>query len=172
LKTAGPYQIRALDKNPGPDAKPIELTCPIPETVEKPLIVLLPDKVHPSGIRVIVVDDNPDGFRWGTFRFLNATPKELVVQLEKKAVKVPIGWKPVDIDLGGETRGIGARIALSESIEVPLYSAVWEYKADIRTLCFLVPGDDPRLSPVAFKAIPEDKIMLQIEAKQAADKNG
>lgn len=174
LKAAGPYQIRALDKAPGPDAKPIELACPIPETVEKPLIVLLPDKVHPTGLRVIVVDDNPAGFRWGSYRFLNATPKELIVQLEKKAVKVPTGWKPIDLDLGGETRGIGARIALSESIEVPLYSAVWEYNTNIRTLCFLVPGDDPRLSPVAFKAIPEDKIMLQLEAKeqQTADKNG
>jgi hypothetical protein len=111
------------------------------------------------------MDDNPAGFNWGTYRFFNATPKELVVQLEKKAVRVPAGWKPVDLDLGGETRGIGARIALSESIEKPIYSAVWEYNTEVRTLCFLVPGTDLRLSPVAFKAVPEDRLTLQLETQ-------
>lgn len=170
----GAYKIRALDKPAGADGKPAELACAVPETVGKPLIVLLPDEKHPTGLRAIIVDDDPAGFRWGAYRFLNATPKELVVQLEKKAIRVPAGWKPIDLDLGGETRGIGARIALSESIESPLYTAVWEYNTNVRTLCFLVPGDDPRLSPVAFKAIPEDKIMLQIEAgaETKTDKNG
>lgn len=167
-KGSGPYKIRALDKPPGADGKPIELACAVPEKIEKPLIILLPDEKHPTGLRVIIVDDDPAGFRWGAYRFLNATPKELVVQLEQKAIRVPTGWKAVDLDLGGENRGVGARIALSEAIATPLYTAVWEYNTNIRTLCFLVPGDDPRLSPVAFKAIPEDKIMLQVEAAEAA----
>lgn len=173
-KGAGPYKIRALDKPAGANGKPVELACAVPEKISKPLIILLPDEKHPTGLRVIIVEDDPAGFRWGSYRFLNATPKELVVQLEQKAIRVPAGWKTVDLDLGGETRGIGARIALSESIEQPLYTAVWEYNTNIRTLCFLVPGDDPRLSPVAFKAIPEDKIMLEIEAADTAkaDKNG
>jgi hypothetical protein len=129
-----------------------------------PLILILPDEAHPSGIRLLVVDDDPAGFKWGTYRFLNTTPKELVVQMEQKAVRVPNGWKPVDLDLGGETRGVGARVALAEAIEKPLYSAVWEYDANVRTLCFLVPGTDPRLSPVAFKSIPEDRQSLLLDA--------
>ena len=90
------------------------------------------------------------------------------MQLEQKAVKIPAGWKPVDLNLGGETRGIGARVALAEAIENTIYSAVWEYNKDVRTLCFLVPGTDPRLSPVAFKSVPEDKLILQLEAADEA----
>ena len=73
-----------------------------------------------------------------------------------------------DLDLGGETRGVGARVALAESIEKPLYSAVWEYDTGIRILCFIVPGTDPRLGPVNMKAIPEDKRTLELEEKAAA----
>lgn len=166
LKGDGPVVLRALDKNDA-EGKPLERACPIPEGTNRPLLVLMPDKGDPTGLRVFVFNDDPAGFAWGTYRFLNATPKELVVQLEKKAVKVPTGWKPVDIDLGGETRGIGARVALAESIEKPLYSAVWEYDTGIRILCFIVPSTDPRLGPVTMKAIPEDKRTLELEEKAA-----
>jgi hypothetical protein len=163
IKGKGPFVVRALDRNPGADGKPIDRPVTIPESVQYPLLVVMPDEKHATGVRLMVVDDNPAGFRWGSFRFLNATPKDLVVQMEQKAVKVPTGWKTVDLDLGGERRGVGARVALAEAISKPLYTAVWEYNEEVRTLCFLVPGDDPRLSPVMFKAIPEDKLALQLE---------
>jgi hypothetical protein len=164
LKGDAPVKLRALDLKTD-DGKPVETACDIPAGMNRPLLVLMPDKANPTGLRVFVFNDDPAGFRWGSYRFLNATPKELVVQLEKKAVKVPTGWKAVDLDLGGETRGVGARVALSESIEKPLYSAVWEYDTDIRILCFIVPSTDPRLGPVTMKAIPEDKRTLEIEEK-------
>lgn len=163
LKGAGPFVIRALDKAPDAEGKLPSRPLAIPESIKYPLLVLMPDDSHPTGIRLLVVDDDPAGFGWGTYRFLNATPKDLVVQLENKALKIPTGWKSVDLNLGGERRGIGTRIALAEQIEKPLYSAVWEYDPDLRTLCFLVPGDDPRLSPVVFKAIPEDRLALQLD---------
>ena len=166
LKGDGPVVLRALDRKTA-EGKPVERACAIPETVTRPLLVLMPDKSDPTGLRVFVFNDDPAGFRWGSYRFLNATPKEIVVQLEKKAVKVPTGWKPVDLDLGGETRGVGARVALAESMEKPLYSAVWEYDTGIRILCFIVPGTDPRLGPVNMKAIPEDKRTLELEEKAA-----
>lgn len=171
IKGSGPYVVRALDKGPGPDGKPLDRACPIPEGIKVPLLVILPDESHPTGVRLLIVDDDPTGFRWGSYRFLNASPKELVVQMEKKAIRVPTGWKPVDLDLGGETRGIGARVALSEAIEKPLYSAVWEYNTDIRILCFLVPGTDPRLSPVDFKAIPEDRTSLRLDSESGDSKS-
>ena len=37
VKGEGPYFIRALDKTPGADGKPVEVACPIPEKTEKPL---------------------------------------------------------------------------------------------------------------------------------------
>lgn len=164
LKGAGPVVLRTLDKN-NAEGKPLERACPIPEDMSRPLLILMPDKADPTGLRVFVFNDDPAGFSWGSYRFLNATPKEIVVQLEKKAVKVPTGWKPVDLNLGGETRGIGARVALSEAIEKPLYSAVWEYDTGIRILCFIVPSTDPRLGPVTMKAIPESKRTLELEEK-------
>lgn len=164
LKGAAPYLIRALDVQPGPDGKPADRGFVIPESVKTPLLVILPDTTNPAGVRVLVIDDSPAGFKWGSYRFINATPKELVVQMERKAIRVPAGWKPVDLDLGGETRGVGARIALAEAIETPLYSAVWEYDTDVRTLCFIVPGENPEQSPVAFKAVPEDKLTLQLDS--------
>ena len=166
IKGDGPLVIRADDRN-GADGTPVTRPCPIPESVVKPLIVLLPDPKDPTGIRPLVLDDDPDSFRFGEFRFLNATPKELVVQLEKQAKRVPPGWKPTDILLEGDRRGIGARVALGEAIETALYTAVWEHNPDVRTLCIMVPGDDPRLSPVLFKAIPEDRIILELEAEPA-----
>ena len=39
--------------------------------------------------------------------------------------------------------------------EVPIYSAIWEQRRDMRSLVFLVPGQNPRLGPVALKMIPE-----------------
>ena len=167
LKAGGPLMLRALDRPAGADGKPVERACAVPAAIAKPLLVLLPDDSHPTGLRVLVADDNPAGFRWGSYRFLNATSKDLVVQLEKKAVRVPQGWKAVDLELGGETRGFGARVALAETIETPVYTAIWEYDPEVRTLCFVVPGTDPRLGPVAFKAVPEDRITLQLEAEAA-----
>jgi hypothetical protein len=172
LKAGGPLMLRALDRPAGADGKPIERACAVPAAIAKPLLVLLPDDSHPTGLRVLVADDNPAGFRWGSYRFLNATSKNLVVQLEKKAVRVPQGWKPVDLDLGGEKRGFGARVALEETIETPVYTAIWEYDPEVRTLCFVVPGTDPRLGPVAFKAVPEDRITLQLEAEASKPGDG
>jgi hypothetical protein len=168
IKGTDPIFLRALDKAPAADGKPVQIACVIPEGIKIPLLLILPDPAHPTGVRLLVVDDNPAGFKWGSFRFLNTTPKPLVVQLEQKAVNVPAGWKPVDFDLGGETRGVGARIALKEAIEKPLYSGVWEYDVNVRTLCFLVPGEDPRLGPVAFKSVPEDRQTHEREAAAEA----
>jgi len=172
VKGDGPLAIRALDKPPGPDGKPIERACFIPVEIGLPLIILLPDEKHPTGVSPQCVDDNPAGFRWGSYRFINTTTRELLIRMENKIVRLPQGWKHVDVDLGGENRGIGAMVALAEATDRPLYSAVWEYNKDARTLCFLVPGADPRLSPVAFKAIPEDRLSLQLEEQAEPPASG
>lgn len=156
--SGGPLAIRALDRDPAPDGNPVQRIIQIPQNVTHPLLILLPDEKHAVGIRIFVIDDHPAGFRWGTYRFINTTGRELVVQLDDRAIRVMGNWRPVDILLKGETRGIGASISLAENKERPLYSAIWEYNENSRTLCFLMPGDDPILSPVMIKAIPEDRI--------------
>ena len=156
LKGEGGLIVRALDKQPAADGKPIDLKCTMAADLKRPLLLLLPDAAHPTGLRGLVIEDDPAGFAWGSYRFINTTPKELVVQFEDKAIRIAAGWKPVNFTMAGEPRGFGVRVALAEAIAQPLYSAVWEYDSNIRTLVFMVPGADPRMSPVAFKAIPED----------------
>jgi hypothetical protein len=157
LKAEGGMVVRALDKPAGADGKPADLRCALAADIKRPLLLLLPDQAHPTGLRGLVIEDDPAGFAWGAYRFINTTPKELVVQFEDKAIRIAAGWKPVNFTMGGAPRGFGVRVALAEAIEQPLYSAVWEFDPDIRTLVFMVPGADPRVSPVVFKAIPEDK---------------
>lgn len=167
LKGAGPVMLRAMDKPAGADGLPVQCEGRVPEGMTHPLLLVMADEAHPTGVRVVVFDDNPAGFPWGAYRFLNAPPKELVVQLEKRAIKLPSGWKPVNLDLGGETRGIGARLELAEQIEKPLYTAVWEYDATVRTLCFIVPATDARMGVVEGKAVPEDRRTTELDAAEA-----
>lgn len=164
LKGYGPVLLRALDRK-DTEGKPFERACAIPETVTRPLLVLIPDKADPTGLRVFVFNDDPAGFTWGSYRFLNATSKDLVVKLEEKAVKLPADWKPVDLNLGGDTRGVGVMVALVDKLDKPIYSAVWEYNTGVRTICFIVTSTDPRLGVLNMKAIPEDKRTLELEEK-------
>ena len=159
----GGIVVRATDKGLGPDGKPLDLPVKVGE-IKRPLLLLLPDPKHPTGLRGLVIDDGAEGFKWGSYRFFNTTEKELVVQFEQKAISVPGGWKPVSFELDGEPRGFGVRVATREQIEEPLYTAVWEYDPNIRTVVFMVPGSDPRESPVSFKAIPEDKVSAGLDA--------
>ena len=159
--------LRAMDAKPDASGKLPERSVSIAATMKAPLLLVLPDVAHATGLRILVIEDDTAGFAWGSYRFINATPKELVVQMEKTAKRVPPGWTPVDLMLGGETRGVGARISLVENIEEPLYSAVWEYNTESRTLCFIVPGNDARTSPVDFKAIPEEKISYELQHREA-----
>lgn len=167
LKGEGGLVVRAIDKGVAADGKPVQLPCAVAVEIKRPLLLLLPDEKHPTGLRAMVIDDSTEGFAWGSYRFLNTTQKEMVVQFDQKAIRVPGGWKPVNFPLDGEARGFGVRVALAESIEQPLYSAVWEYDPNIRTVVFMVPGDDPRLSPVVFKAIPEDKKAVALDKEDA-----
>lgn len=166
LKVNQPLALRAMDAKPGEDGVVPQRVIVIPESMKVPLLLILPDATDATGVRTLLIDDNPAGFAWGTYRFINATPRDLVVQMEKIAKRVPAGWTPADIQLGGETRGVGARISLAEKIEEPLYSAVWEYSTESRTLCFMVPGTDARNSPIDFKAIPEDKLGYQLQQQE------
>jgi len=171
LKGDGGLVVRAIDKGMGADGKPLDLRCVVAAEIKRPLLLLLPDETNPTGLRAMVIDDGTEGFAWGSYRFLNTTKKEMVVQFDNKAIRVPGGWKPVNFVLGGEPRGCWGRVDLAEASEQSLYSAVCEYDPDIRTVVFMVPGEDPRLSPVVFKAIPEDKKSVALD-KEDAPENG
>lgn len=165
LRGEGPLFLRALDRD-GPEGEPVQLECPTAEGLSHPLMLLMPDEKHPTGLRIIALNDDPAGFRWGTYRFLNATPKALALRLEDKSVRIPSGWKATDLRLTGETRGIGVMIATLENLKRPIYSAVWEHNPEMRTLCFIVPGTDPRLGPIEIKAVPQDRTNFDLDSKE------
>ncbi|MFD0893883.1 hypothetical protein KBB96_10700 [Luteolibacter ambystomatis] len=153
-----PLVIRALDRTAKEGEPPVTLSCSVPVAMERPLILLVPDEAAPSGLKALVIDDSEAGFAWGTIRFLNVTPEELYVLCDKKAVQVPKGLKPVDVRPGGGQRNIGIRIDFAKQSGVPVYTSLWEYRDDTRSLVFVTPsGDEKRLGEVGIKVIPESK---------------
>ncbi|MBB5353185.1 hypothetical protein HNR46_003439 [Haloferula luteola] len=151
----GKLILRTPDKT-GPDDKPAEMAVPLPETVTRPLVVLLPDAKSPTGLRGFALNDSTQGFAWGTYRMINATPKELNLAFGKKRLRLPTGWKAVDVETSGE----GSESVWMSTADNPnkaLYTNVWSTSPEIRRLVFIVPGTDPRLGPLALKIIPEDR---------------
>ena len=165
LRGEGKIFLRALDRSS--DENPVvQRECAIGEGLTHPLLILMPAEKDPTGLRIVVFNDDPAGFRWGSYRFLNATPKPLALRLENEAVRLASGWKATDIRLSGKTRGVGAMIAAQDNLKKPLYSAVWEHDPDTRTLCFIVPGTDPRLGPIEIKAVPETRTGFELDQRE------
>lgn len=137
--------------------------------MKSPLLVLIPDEKSPTGLRQLVLEDNISDFQWGSIRLVNATGKKLVFKWDKKLAVIPPSWTPTDVTPGGANRNMGVQLFLAEKPDPPLYSAIWEQRDEFRNLVFLVPGDDPRLGPVAFKTITEDR-RVQIAEEAMRDK--
>ena len=178
-KRTGPYQltageaplvVQALDKK-NPEGKPYTSEIKLPEGLKQPLLVILPDEKAPTGVRLHILDDDPSNFAWGTTRFINVTGRQLVFVYEKKLVALPASWTPVLASPGGETRNMEVKFFFRDEPAKPFYSSVWEQNSDLRMLVFLVPGEDPRLGPVAMKMIPEDRRLIKA-AQTAAGKTG
>jgi len=149
-----PVTLQAQDRV-DKDGVPIRQPIRIPPAMKHPLLLLLPDEKAATGIRTVVLDDDPANFQWGTIRMINSTGRELVFRWEKKIVALPVSWDPVKVAPGGGTRNMGVAMFLRERPDPPLYSAVWEHRRDARTLVFAVPGTDTTRSPVEFKFIME-----------------
>lgn len=151
-----PLVIEALDRK-GPDGKPCTSEIKIAEGITQPLVVILPDDKASTGVRLFVLEDATSDFTWGSFRFINATGRQLVYIGEKKVVPLPPSWNPVQEKPGGDARNMEVKFYFRENSSHPVSSSIWEYSPDERILVFLVPGEDPRLGPVAMKMIPEDR---------------
>ncbi|NQW99086.1 hypothetical protein HQ447_00400 [bacterium] len=151
-----PPVLVALDRK-SPEGKPVTAPIKLTPDLKSPLVVLLPDPTHPSGLRGFVIEDSAGNFAWGTFRFINATGKELLVRNDKVTKSLPETWKAVDLDPGGEARNMGVQMASRKNLNEILYSAVWEYDPNFRKLIIIVPGTDAQSGPIILKVIPEDR---------------
>jgi hypothetical protein len=177
--TAGkkPLVVQALDKK-DPAGKPYTSEITIPEAIKQPLLVILPDDKDPTGLRLVVLDDDTTHFAWGSTRFINATGRELVFEYEKKTLALPASWTPVQADPGGETRNMEVKFFFRDEPARPFYSGIWEQNSELRMLVFLfsgadpllIPNADPRLGPVSLKTISEDRRLVKKGAPGAAGK--
>lgn len=156
--TAGevPAGIESPDRK-DPKGKPFSIAIKIPDGVKQPLLVILPDTKAPTGVRLLVLEDDSTNFSWGSTRFINATGKELVFVYEKKIVPLPPSWTPVLASPGGAMRNMEVKLFFKDQPAKAFYSSIWEQNPEQRMLIFLVPGEDPRLGPVQMKMIPEDR---------------
>jgi hypothetical protein len=158
-----PVTIQALDKT-GDDGKPAVSAIVLPQGIKHPLLVLLPDAKSATGLHLLVLEDDVQNFAWGDIRFINACGKKLAFIYEKKIVPLPVSWTPVEVHPGGSNRNMETQLCLFDQLQSPIYSAVWEQQQNARTLIFIVPGEDPRLGPVAMKMISEDRRIIAAQA--------
>lgn len=157
-------RIVALDKK-ATDGELPSLPLKLGSGMKNPLVLLLPDKKAPTGLRLIALEDDVSNFRWGTIHLINATGQELYFIHEKKPTKLGVSWSPVVVAPGGASRNIGVAVFLPDKRDRPIYTAVWQHREELRQLVFLVPNEDQSRGPVDFKFITENR--LAIEAKEA-----
>lgn len=160
-----PLRLVALDRTSA-DGKPVEVDIKFTGTPAHPLVLILPDPKHPTGLRPFAVDDDPAGFGWGSLRFINATGKALMVRHGKAIRNLPDSWSPVDVVPAGTDRKAGVLVAPKDDPENILYSAVWNREPDVRKLVFLVPGTDVRTGAVELRVIPEDRRAIAMARAQ------
>ncbi|WP_035612549.1 hypothetical protein [Haloferula sp. BvORR071] len=151
----------------GPDGKPAAVEIKVPADVQSPLVLIIPDAKHPTGLRTFVIEDNAGRFPWGTFRVLNATGKDLFMNFEKKPIALPASWTPVDVKLGGAQRNVGVETVAKANPKAILYSAVWEFDPDLRKLVFILPGGAPAAPTLEYKIIPENRKVAAAEEAAA-----
>jgi hypothetical protein len=151
-----PPALVALDRST-PDGKPVITPLRFAAGLKSPLVLILPDPQHPTGLRGFIIEDGAASFAWGTLRFINATGQEILVRKDKEVKTLPNTWKPIDFSPGGGKRNIGIQMASRTDLNAVLYSSVWEHDPDVRKLIIVVPGSAADGGAVELKIIPEDR---------------
>lgn len=151
-----PPALVALDRS-APDGKPVIIPLRFASGMKSPLVLILPDPEHPTGLRGFVIEDEVASFAWGTLRFINATGREILVRKDEEIKMLPGTWKAVDFTPGGSKRNIGIQMVARADVNAVLYSSVWEHDPDVRKLIIVVPGTTVDSGALDLKIIPEDR---------------
>lgn len=148
------------------EGKPLFLPLKISANIKKPLLLLLPDKSDPTGIKILVIEDSVENFKWGTMRFVNVTGKDLIFRCEKKNSLIASGWKPTSVAPKGNNRNIDVSMYIRENrTTAPLYSSIWQHHKDLRKLIIIVPSKDKSRGFLDFRFIVENRLAVQAEKK-------
>jgi len=146
------------------EGKPTTVEIKLAAGISAPLVIILPDPSHPTGLRPFVIDDSPRTFAWGSMRFVNATGKELLFRSDKSVISLPGTWTPTDFAPGGATRNMGVKMAAKDNLDDLLYSAVWEHNPDVRNLVLIIPDTKAQSTKVSLKTIPENRRVAALDA--------
>ena len=159
-----PPALVALDRT-AEDGKPVTITLKIAPDLKSPLVLLIPDTKHPTGLRCFVMEDAAASFEWGTVRFINATGREIMVRKEKIVKALPETPKTVDFKPGGAKRNLSIQMAFRTDLNAIIYSSVWEHDPDVRKLVIVVPGTSADGGALDLKIIPEDRRTIAAAAE-------
>ena len=111
-----------------------------------------PDKRGLS-YRVISMKDDSNDFKFGSFRFINTSQKEIAIELAEERFFVDSsGSKTIEVD-PPERGDLSIRIAAkNEDGEwTSNYTNGWGHRSNLRTLVFLLDGANGRIKPLRFR---------------------
>lgn len=145
------------------DGTPVKVPIIIPEANKHPLVIFVPEKESPLGVRPLVLNDSTTAFKWGSYQMINTTGRNIVFACDKKLTKVPGKWTLVFASPGGDARNVSVALFLPEATDRPFYSSVWQHSDDLRQLVIIVASSDENDGPVSFKFVLEDKRLLNRE---------
>ncbi len=151
-----PLELIAMDRLDA-EGKPAAVPILLPPAVKTPLVLILSDPQHASGMRTITIEDSNGGFPWGCLRFLNVTGGTLMIRYATEVKPLPDGNTPTDILPGGDARNMGVQFFKEDEPDKILYSGVWEHDPNIRKLIVITPGADPSVKALDLQVLPEDK---------------
>ena len=111
-----------------------------------------PDKRGLS-YRVIAMKDDSNDFKFGSFRFINTSQKEIAIELAEERFYVDSnGSKTIEVD-PPERGDLSIRIAAKDEDGewTSNYTNGWGHRSNLRTLVFLLDGANERIKPLRFR---------------------
>ena len=97
--------------------------------------------------------DDSDNFKFGSFRFINTSQKEIAIKLAEEQFLVDSsGLNTIEIE-PPERGDLSIRIAVKDEDGVwnSCYTNGWGHRSNLRTLVFLVEEPDGRIKPMRFR---------------------
>jgi len=151
-----PLALLALDRQ-RPNGKPSGVDVIIPAGMKSPLVLMIQDDEHATGLSTFVTEDDVAAFAWGTLRFVNTTDMMLMIRCDKETKPLAAAVSTIDIALEGDSRNIGVQIFAEEKPDLILFSAIWEYDPNIRKVVVITAVDGSESEELALEIIPQDQ---------------
>jgi hypothetical protein len=151
-----PLQLVVPDRK-DPEGKSAAIEISLPADVKSPLILILLDPQHATGLRLITIEDSAKEFSWGCLRFYNLTEEPLMLRFGAEQKLLPAGNTPLDVLPEGNAHNVGVQLFKEAAPTEILYSAVWEHDPNFRKLIALTNGTDQEADTLDVQILSEDK---------------